>query len=92
MIFHFKERFPKLIPLLDKYLEFQKRMEIPAKTVLLEEGKISHNYIFIEKGCIRLYFNNKGRDKTVQFFFEHEGLTSFDSFINDGRRFSSGPA
>ena len=29
------------------------------------------------------FFNNNGEDKTVQFFFEHEGLTSFDSFINN---------
>lgn len=55
---------------------------MPAKTILLEEGKISQNYLFIEKGCVRLSFNNNGEDKTVQFFFEHEGLTSFDSFIN----------
>ncbi|WP_295676612.1 Crp/Fnr family transcriptional regulator [uncultured Mucilaginibacter sp.] len=83
MIFQFKERFPKLNLYWDKYLEFQKRLEIPAKTVLLEEGKISENYIYIEKGCVRLYFNNKGQDKNVQFFFEHEGLTSIDSFINN---------
>ncbi|OKS89640.1 Crp/Fnr family transcriptional regulator [Mucilaginibacter polytrichastri] len=83
MIFQFKERFPELNPYWDKYLEFQKRMEVPAKTVLLEEGKTSQNYIYIEKGCVRLYFNNNGQDKNVQFFFEHEGLTSIDSFIND---------
>lgn len=83
MIFQFKERFPELNPYWDKYLEFQKRREVPAKTVLLEEGKTSQNYIYIEKGCVRLYFNNNGQDKNVQFFFEHEGLTSIDSFIND---------
>ena len=58
-------------------------MELPAKSILLEEGKISQNYIFVEKGCVRFFFNNNGDDKTVQFFFENEGLTSFDSFINN---------
>lgn len=82
MIFQFKERFPQLKPFWDKYLEYQQRLEIPAKTVLLEEGKVSNNYLYIEKGCVRLFFNNKGQDQTVQFFFELEGLTSFDSFIN----------
>ena len=67
----------------DKYLPFQKRLEVPAKTLLLEEGSVSQNYIYIEKGCIRFFFNNNGNDKTVQFFFEHEGLTSLDSFINN---------
>lgn len=83
MLFHFRDQFPQLNAFWDKYLEFQKRMEVPTKTVLLEEGKASQNYIFIEKGCVRLFFNNDGDDKTVQFFFENEGLTSFESFVNN---------
>ncbi|GGB03426.1 MULTISPECIES: Crp/Fnr family transcriptional regulator [Mucilaginibacter] len=83
MFFHFKDRFPKLNAYWDRYLPFQKRMEVPAKTVLLQEGKISQHYIFIEKGCVRTFFNNNGDDKTVQFFFENEGLSSFDSFVNN---------
>jgi len=83
MFFHFKDRFPKLNAYWDRYLPFQKRMEAPAKTVLLQEGKISQHYIFIEKGCVRTFFNNNGNDKTVQFFFENEGLSSFDSFVNN---------
>ena len=83
MLFHFKDRFPQLNAFWDKYMEFQIRMEVSAKTVLLEEGKISQNYIFIEKGCVRTWLNNNGKDKTIQFFFENEGLTSFESFINN---------
>ena len=82
MLFHFRTQFPEFGPFLDKYLEFQTKLEIPAKTVLLEEGKISQQYIFIEKGCVRLFFNDNGMDKTVQFFFENEGLTSLESFVN----------
>lgn len=50
---------------------------------MLKEGKVSDQYIFIEQGSIRAFFNNNGNDKTVQFFFENEGLTSFESFINN---------
>lgn len=83
MLFHFRTQFPSLNAYWDKYLEFQQRLEVPAKTVLLEEGKVSQHYIFIEKGAVRTFFNNNGEDKTVQFFFENEGLTSFASFVND---------
>ncbi|WP_184543274.1 Crp/Fnr family transcriptional regulator [Mucilaginibacter sp. FT3.2] len=83
MLFHFKDKFPQLTPYWDKYREFQKRVEVGAKTVLLEEGKVSGHYIFIEKGCVRMGFNNNGIDKTVQFFFENEGLTSFESFLKN---------
>ena len=83
MLFHFRNQFPQLNSFWDKYLEYQQRLEVPAKTVLLEEGKVSKNYIFIEKGCVRSFFHHNGNDKTVQFFFENEGLTSFDSFVNN---------
>ncbi|PTS98004.1 Crp/Fnr family transcriptional regulator [Pedobacter sp. HMWF019] len=83
MLFHFRTKFPQLNAYWERYLEFQKRLDIPAKTTLLEEGKKSLNYIFIERGCVRSFFNNNGEDKTVQFFFENEGLASFDSFVND---------
>lgn len=82
MLFHFKDKFPQLKDYWDKYLPFQTRLEVPSKSVLLEEGKVSQNYIFIEKGCVRTFFNNNGDNKTVQFFFENEGLTSFESFVN----------
>jgi CRP-like cAMP-binding protein len=83
MLFHFRNKFPQLDPFLDKYEKFQKRLEAPARTVLLEEGKVSNQYIFIEKGCVRSFFNKNGEEKTVQFFFENEGLTSIESFINN---------
>lgn len=83
MLFHFRHQFPQLNAYWDKYLPFQQRLEIPPKTILLEEGKRSQNYIYIEKGLIRAYFNKNGEDITMQFFFENEGLSSFDSFVNN---------
>jgi CRP-like cAMP-binding protein len=82
MIFHFRNRLPQLNAYWDRYLEFQQRLEVPAKTVLLEEGKVSQQYIFIEQGCVRAFLYKDGEDKTVQFFFEQQGLASLESFIN----------
>jgi CRP-like cAMP-binding protein len=83
MLFHFRDTFPQLNSYWDKYLEYQKRLDVSSKTILLEEGKISQHYIFIEQGCVRAFFNKNGMDKTVQFFFENEGLSSLESFINN---------
>lgn len=83
MLFHFKDKFPQLSDYWNKYLPYQSRLEVSSKSILLDEGKVSLNYIFIEKGCVRAFFNNNGNNKTVQFFFENEGLTSFDSFVNN---------
>jgi len=83
MFLHFKNKFPQLNTYWDKYLPLLERKELPAKTILLEEAKRSRHYIFIEKGCVRAFFHDNGTDKTVQFLFEQEGLTSLDSFINN---------
>ena len=52
---------------------------IPSKTMLLEEGKVADRLCFIRKGCLRLFFNNEGKDITFQFFFEGDFVASFDS-------------
>nr|WP_295928262.1 Crp/Fnr family transcriptional regulator [uncultured Dyadobacter sp.] len=83
MVFHFREQFPQLNDYWDKYLPYMERREVPAKTVLLKEGEVSQHYIHVEKGCVRAYFDKDGDDKTVQFFFENSGFSSFESFVNE---------
>lgn len=56
------------------------REDIPPKTTLLSEGEISETAYLIEKGCVRLWFNNNGKDVTFQFFFEGEAVSSIESF------------
>jgi hypothetical protein len=53
-----------------------KREEVRARTILLKERKVSKKAYYIEKGCIRLRFNNDVRDITIQFFFEGQGISS----------------
>ena len=55
------------------------QLSIPAKTVLLEKGKVADRLYLIRKGCLRLYFYNEGNDITFQFFFENDFVASFDS-------------
>jgi CRP-like cAMP-binding protein len=63
-----------------QYSHLFKEMTVPAKTVLLHEGEISRYGYFIKQGCLRLWFNNKGKDITFQFFFENEAVSSIESF------------
>lgn len=58
-------------------------MKVPSKTILLREGEIARNVFFIEKGCLRQWFNKEGKDITFQFFFEGQGVASIDSFLNN---------
>lgn len=64
----------------EKYGHLIKEKTIPAKTILLNECEVSRYGYFIRQGCLRLCFNNKGRDVTFQFFFENEAVSSLESF------------
>lgn len=57
-----------------------KRMEVPAKTILLKEGEVSKKLFLVEKGCVRVWFNSNGKDITFQFFFENNLVASIESF------------
>ena len=60
-----------------------KRINVPARTVLLESGTVAQNVYFIRSGCTRLWFNNEGEDVTLQFFLEGQVVASFDSLLHD---------
>lgn len=64
----------------DRFNHLFERKEVAAKTVLLEEGKISKTMFFIEEGCLRTWVNNDGDEITTQFFFEGDMISSFESF------------
>lgn len=64
----------------EKYISYYHRMEVPARTILLHEGEVSKKAFLIEKGCLRVWFNNKGKDVTFQFFFENGMVSSAESF------------
>ncbi|AUC84314.1 Crp/Fnr family transcriptional regulator [Polaribacter sp. ALD11] len=64
----------------NKFKYLFKKQEIPAKTILLNEGEIAKQAFFIEKGCLRVCFNNDEKDITFQFFFEGESVSSIESF------------
>ena len=63
-----------------KYRDLFERLEIPAKTTLLKEGEIARHTYFLEKGCCRIWFNNAGKDITLNFFFDGEGVSAIESF------------
>ncbi len=54
--------------------------KIDSKTILLHEGEISDAIYLIKKGAVRLWNNDDGRDITMQFFFENQLVSSFESF------------
>lgn len=68
-----------MIPFIDSKLLIQK--EVKAKCLLVKEGQIADSLFFIERGSVRAWFNNGGKETTLQFFFAQESVTSLESFL-----------
>lgn len=81
MFNQFRNKFPLDDSKWIEYTDCFKRLEVPSKTILLKEGEISKKLFIIEKGCIRVWFNNNGKDLTTQFFFENQSVASIESFM-----------
>ncbi|KFF04601.1 Crp/Fnr family transcriptional regulator [Flavobacterium reichenbachii] len=81
MFSQFRNEFPLSEEKWNEYISYFDRIEVPAKTILLKEGEISKKLFIIEKGCIRVWFNNNGKDLTTQFFFENQSVASIESFM-----------
>jgi CRP-like cAMP-binding protein len=64
---------------IDPFL-FKKEIFKP-RTLLLHENQICDTIYFINTGCIRTWFNQDGRDITLQFFFENDEITSLESLL-----------
>jgi len=76
----FKERFSYLSEHRNQHIELYEPKEIAPRTILIKEGEISKKIFLIEKGSVRIWYNNKGKDTTFQFFFENEGISTAESF------------
>jgi len=80
---YFYENIPDIKDNWEKIKELFTDIRVPPKTMLLREGEIANCLYFINKGCLRLWFNDDGRDITFQFFFQQQQVSSFDSFYHN---------
>lgn len=80
MLEKFRDNFPVSPEKWEEYASRFQRVQVPAKTILLREGEISRKAYLIEKGCLRVWFDNKGEEITFQFFFENSTVSSIESF------------
>lgn len=61
--------------------EALKPVELEKGSLLITEGKTCQHVYFLEKGCLRGYYNLDGREITYWFAFENNFVTSLLSFV-----------
>lgn len=73
-------RMPRLKKRWKEYQRLFTEVHVPARATLLRQGEISRKMYFVKQGCLRASIDNRGKDITFQFFFEHEMVASIESF------------
>ncbi len=48
--------------------------------IIFSEGKISNEIYFVTKGCVRLYYNVDGKDRTAFFYTEGQFICAGESY------------
>lgn len=72
---------PALLPSANQFIPPLQESHLDAKTTLLKEGDVATKLFFVSQGCLRVYFNDDGREITTQFFLEDQTATSLESFL-----------
>ena len=77
---YFFEKIPEFKENWEEIRTLFEEKDVPPKTTLLFEGEVSNKIFFVNRGVLRLWNNNDGKDITFQFFFENQMVSSFESF------------
>lgn len=65
------------------FLNSIKIKQFKKKELLLKEGSICNELIFIKSGCLRVFYNMEGIENTTKFLVENNWYTEFDSFLTN---------
>ena len=58
------------------------RKTIKKNDYLLREGQVCKDIIFVQQGCLRLYYVSNGIETSVWFSFTHSSAIEISSFIS----------
>ncbi|MEM8897123.1 MAG: Crp/Fnr family transcriptional regulator [Bacteroidota bacterium] len=80
---HFLQQFPYYTPeLLEEIRPHLSERKLETGEYLLRHGQICREVVFIEKGLLRLYYLNDGKEVTNCFCKEDELATSYASMVS----------
>lgn len=81
----YKETVRRIAPLTDAdcdlFIPHLKIKQYPKGSNFVVEGQISNEIGFISKGAFRIYYLIDGKEVNGNFFFEHEFVVEYQSFL-----------
>lgn len=75
-----KRRIPGLEKNWSRYKNMLQERKVPPKTILIRRGEENKSIFLVRKGCLRIWFDDDGKDITIAFFFENRVIGSLHSY------------
>ena len=67
----------------EAFIRILKVKYLKKKEFLLQDGEVCDHISFVNKGCLRVFYNVEGVENTVQFFFADSWYTDYASFLEE---------
>ena len=68
---------------IDNVVSKFQRKTIKKNAYLLREGQICKDLVFVQEGCLRLYYISQDIETSVWFSFQHSSAIEISSFISE---------
>lgn len=68
--------------LMDEVIGRFKTKTIARNDYLLKEGQVCKDFVFVQSGCLRMFYNNEETDVSVWFAFTGSSAIEISSFIS----------
>jgi CRP-like cAMP-binding protein len=81
LLSYIKNHYNISSPAIDALHKSFTKIKLSKNEFLIKKGQVCKHLYFLEKGCIRGFYNIDGKDVTQWFGFENDFATSFRSFI-----------
>ncbi|WP_320019137.1 Crp/Fnr family transcriptional regulator [Labilibaculum manganireducens] len=64
----------------ENMLLFVKKRHFEKNEIMFTEGKIANEIYFVTKGCVRLFYNVDGKDRTAFFYTDGQFICAGESY------------
>lgn len=64
----------------ENMLLFVKKRHFEKNEIIFTEGKIANEIYFVTKGCVRLFYNVDGKDRTAFFYTDGQFICAGESY------------
>jgi CRP-like cAMP-binding protein len=82
LLLHIQKLLPGFTIQRELMAHFFETITVKKDTLLLQEGEICNTIYFVNRGCLYLFYDDKGKKEVIHFALENWWLTDYKTFAD----------